>query len=265
MRKYIIGVVLGLLVGAVLYFVQPIQWKGQALVRVGQISQSQNQSQSQSQSQNMFSIEPLSTVVERLKSRSFVLAVAERAKRSEIEELLNVDKGSGLTIKPVRNSDSLIINVVNSSSELVQVSIDSVVAELLSKHNAILMAYQADIRKELARLDLEIDILSKRMNTLIDSMTIASGKPAEERELAVGFEVIAIQHDLDYKLNRASILRESISSANIRPTSLIEPTSISQQRIFSTLLRACLFGALLGILLSVLWGRWLRWEGRIQL
>ena len=48
MREYIVGVVLGLLAGAVLYFVQPVQWKGQALVRIGQISQSQNQNQRQS-------------------------------------------------------------------------------------------------------------------------------------------------------------------------------------------------------------------------
>jgi uncharacterized protein involved in exopolysaccharide biosynthesis len=74
MTKYLIGVVLGLLIGVVLYFFQPVQWKGQALVRIGQITQSQSQSQSQSSS----SIEPLTTVVERLKSRSFVQAVAER-------------------------------------------------------------------------------------------------------------------------------------------------------------------------------------------
>ncbi|MBI3441810.1 MAG: hypothetical protein HY052_08450 [Proteobacteria bacterium] len=254
MKEYLIGVVLGLLAGALLYFVQPVQWKGQALVRVGQISQSQ--SQSQGQGQNIYSIEPLSTVVERLKSRSFVLAVAKRAKRSEIVGLLDEDKGSGLTIKPIRNSDSLTISVVGGSPELVQTTIDSIVAELISTHDAILDAYQADIRKELSRLDSEITILSKRIAMIPDCKTATSCKPAEGGGLVAGFAIMTMQHDLENKMKRSSELRESISSANIRPTSLVEPTSISEQRIFFTLSRACLFGALLGIFLSLLWIRW---------
>lgn len=252
MREYIVGVVLGLLVGAALYFFQPVQWKGQALVRIGQISQNQNQNQNQ----NIYSIEPLSTVIERLKSRSFVLAVAKRAKRSEVVGLLDVDKGSGLTIKPVRNGDSLIITVVGGSAELVQASIDSVVAELVSKHEAILDAYQLDIRKELSRLDIELDVLSKRLARMLDGKAVVSPKSSEERGLVTGFGVMEIQHDLEYKLNRSSLLRESISSANIRPTTLIEPASVSERRIFSTLWRASLFGALLGISLSAIWIRW---------
>ena len=252
MRGYIVGVVLGILSGAVLYFVQPIQWEGKALVRIGV---SKSQGLNQNQNQNPYSIEPQSTVIERLKTHSFVLAAAKRAKNSAIGKLLDVDKGSELTVKPVKNSDALIITVVAASAELVQASIDSIVAELISKHDAILDAYQVDIRKELSRLDFEIDVLSKRMATILDSKVLASGKPAEERGLTVGFEAIAIQHDLDYKLNRASVLRESISSANIRPTSLIEPTFISEKRVFSKLWRACLFGTLSGVFLSVLWVR----------
>ena len=243
MRGYIVGVVLGLLVGLALYYVQPVQWKGQVLVRIGQTSQNQ-------------SIEPLPTLVERLKSHSFALAAAKRANNNDIGELLDVDKGSGLTVKPVKNSDSVIITVIGGSAEMVQASIDSIVAELIYKHDAILDAYQVDIRKEISRLDFEIDALSKRMATILDGKMVASGKPAKERDLVVGFEVIGIQHDLDYKLNRASVLRESISSINIRPTSLLEPSFISEQRIFSKLWRACLFSALLGVFLSVVWIRW---------
>ena len=248
MRGYIVGVVLGLLVGLALYYVQPVQWKGLVLVRIGQTSQNQN----------INSIEPLPTLVERLKSHSFALAAAKRANNNDIGELLDVDKGSGLTVKPVKNSDSVIITVIGGSAEMVQASIDSIVAELIYKHDAILDAYQVDIRKELSRLDFEIDALSKRMATIVDSKVVASGKPAEERGLVVGFEVIEIQHDLDYKLDRASLLRESISSANIRPTSLLEQPSLTEQRIFSKLWRACLFGALSGVFLSVLWVRWKR-------
>lgn len=243
MKGYVIGVVLGLLVGAILYFVQPVLWQGQALVRIGQISQSQ-------------SIEPLATVIERLKSRSFVQAVANKAKRNEIVAMLNVDEGAGLTIKPTRNADSLIITVIGSSAGLVQAAIDSIVAELVSKHDVILDAYQADIRKELSKLDIEINVLSKRLATMLDDQAVANPTLTEERGLVTGFRVIATQHDLDYRLNRASLLRGSISSANIRPTSLMESASVSEKRMFSKLWRASLFGALVGILLSTIWAQW---------
>lgn len=114
----------------------------------------------------------------------------------------------------------------------------------------------ADIRKELSRLDFKIDVLSKRLATILDSNAVNRGKSVEERKFAFGFEVIELQHNLDYKLNRASVLRESISSTNIRPTSLIEPTFVSEKRVFSKLWRACLFGTLSGVFLSVLWVRW---------
>jgi hypothetical protein len=248
MVRYLIGAVLGLLAGAILYFVQPVQWKGQALVRIGQISQNQNQ--------NSYPVEPLPAVVERLKSRSFIQAVAERAKRDEIVALLNVEEGAGLTTKQTRNGDFLIITVVGGSADLVRVSIDSVVAELVSKHDAILNAYQVDIRKELSKLDLERGVLSKRLATMLDGQAVARPKPVDERGLVTGFGVMTIQHDLEYKLNRSSLLRESISSANIRPTSLMESVSVTERRMFSSLWRACLFGALLGFVLSAIWVRW---------
>lgn len=239
MWGYLIGAVLGLLFGAMLYFVQPVKWKGQALVKIGQISQNQNQSQSQN------FIEPLETVIERLKSRSFIQAVAQRAKRDDINKLLNVDEDAGMAIKSTRNADALIITVVGSSAELVRDTIDSVVAELVFKHNTILNAHQADIRKELARLDLEQDALLNRLSMVL------KGKANE-----TGFVVMTIQHDMDYKLTRSSQLRESISSANVRPTSLIEDASVTEKRIFSSLWRACLLGLLTGIFLSAIWIRW---------
>jgi len=248
--KYLIGAVLGLLAGAILYFGQPVKWKGEAIVRIGQILQNQTQNQ------NSFSIEPLATVIERLKSRAFIQAVAERAKRNEIMSLLNIDEDAGLTIKPTRNSDSLIITVVGSSAELVRISINSIAEELVSKHDALIAAYEADIRKEISMLNSEIDVLSKRLASMLDGQAVARPKPVDERGLVTGFGVMAIQHELDYKLNRSSLLRESISSANIRPTSLIESASVSKRRMFSSVWRACLFGTLLGVFLSVLWVRW---------
>ena len=252
-KSYAIGIILGLLSGLFLYYIQPVQWQGQGLVRIGQISQNQNQNQNQSQTQ---SIEPLATVIERLKSRSFIQAVARRANRNEVEKFLDVSEGSALTIKPTKNSDSLIITVNGRSMELVQTSIDSIVAELASKHDVILEAYQADVRKELARLGIEIDVLSKRLAVMLDGPTIANSKVAEEKVFVTGFRIMATQHELDNKFNRSSLLRESISSINIRPTGLVEPTSISKKRILSSLLRAGLLGALLGALLSMIWIQW---------
>jgi len=243
MKKYLIGGMLGLSVGAILYLIQPVEWKAQALVRIGQISQNQNQ--------NTSSVEPLTVVIERLKSKSFISAVGERTKIN----LLDGDKVAGLTVKPIRNSDSIIITVVGGSAELVKASINGIVTELISKHDAILEAYQSDVRKELSRLDFEISVLAKRMATDVDGRVVASGKHANEIGFHTGFEMIGIQHELDYKLNRSSLLRESISSVNLRPTSLIEAPSISEQHIFSKLWQACLFGTFLGMFLSMLWVR----------
>lgn len=243
-KGYLFGAGLGLLAGSILYFLQPVQWKGQALVRIGQISQGQNQS-----------LEPMGTVMERLKSRSFVQAVADRAKINEIAALLNVDEGAGLTIKPTKNADSLMITVAGDSAPLVQASIEATVAELVSKHKTILDAYQADIGKELSKLDLELEVLSKRLASMLQGRLVATTRTDEESVLATGFGIVATQHDMDFKMNRASQLRESISSANNRPTSLLEPASICEKRMFSKLWRASLFGALVGILLSMIWGQ----------
>ncbi len=194
--------------------------------------------------------------MERLKSRSFVQAVAERAKKDEIVALLNVEEEAGMTIKPTKNSDSLIITVVSGSSELVRASIEAVVAELISRHDAILNSYQADIRKEITKLDSEMDVISRRIVMVTNSMATPSCKPSEGREVAAGYSIMTFQRDMEYKLNRSSQLRESISSVNIRPTSLIEHASISERRIFSSLWRVCLLGALTGVALSAIMVRW---------
>ena len=235
----IFGVVVGFLLGAVAYFVQPIHWKGQALValvRIGQMSPSQS---------NFSSIEPMTTAIDRLRSNSFVQGVAKRAKKSEVAALLNVDEEDGMAIKQTRNGDSLVITIVGNSSELVKTSIDAVVAELIFKHEVLLNDYERDIRKELLTLDVEVNAIYKRMEAA-----------SERSGMATGFTILASQNILEEKLKRASLLRESISSANIRPTSLLEPTSISERQIFSSLWRTCLLGALLGVVLSEVWVRW---------
>jgi hypothetical protein len=240
---YLTGSVLGLLAGALIYFVQPVKWKGEVLVSVGGFSH--NTIQRKSLNRNF--IEPLETVVERLKSRSFIQAVAERGKRNGIAALLNVNEGAGMTIKRIRNSDSLKIIVIGAPSELVQAAIEGILAEIVSKHDAILKASIADSQKVLARIDSEIDVLLKRI-------AMAEKMQSEGREVLVQLlKIIATSPLLKFKLDQASSLREDISNW---PTSALEPPSISEWRIFSSLWRACLFGALLGMLLSAIWIRW---------
>jgi methyl coenzyme M reductase beta subunit len=197
----------------------------------------------------------MGTVIYRLQSRSFIQAVAERAKRNEIVELLNVDEDARLKLEPTRNGDSLVISIVDDSADLVQVSINAVVAELVAKHDAIINYHESDIRKEILRLDSEINTLSKHLDTMLDGKikVLASPKPSEGLGLGTGFLLMSTQSILENRLNRSSLLRESVSSANVRPTTTIEPPSVSEQRIFSKLWRACLFGILTGIFLSAIY------------
>ena len=244
---YVIGILLGLLVGAIFYFVQPVQYKAQALIRIGQISQNE--------SRNVYFIEPIMTVVERIKLPAFIQAVAERAKRNEILRLLNAEEGSGMTVKQMKAGDALLVTVVAGTPDLARISAASVVDELVEKHAQIADFYRSDIRAELSKLDRELGALSRRIEKLLGSQAAGSPKQAGEREMAIGFNLMTIQRDLEYKLNRSSSLRESISNANVRPTMLLEPIGLSERRIFLTLWRPCLLGGLLGFVLSVVWIR----------
>lgn len=233
--KYLVGAALGFFAGVIAYYYQPVQWKGQVLIKVGQISQ------------NHYSVplEPLTTVVERLKSRSFIKSAAERANREEIKTLLNSDEGAGMSIRPVRNGDAIEIVVVAGSSGLVQNSLDAVVAELKFKHDTLLNDMLADSSRELMRLDSEIDLLSKRL-------LAATERPHQGGRTMAGLLVIAIQGALEKKMNQASVLRESVSSFNIRPTSQMESVSVTERHLISSLWRICLAGALIGVIFTAL-------------
>jgi len=242
-KIYLVGTILGAIVGSTIYFLQPVSWKGQALIRIGQIIQNQGQSQSSS------TIEPVPTVIERIKSRSFAHAVAERSQVKEVETLLDVDQQSGMTAKQTRNGDSVEITVIGGSFELVHAAIEAVAAEIVAQHDALFNDYLADSTKELAKIDTEIEMLSKRID-------LATNKLSKENSTVAAILIISTQPALEFKLNRASLLRETASSSNIRRTSLIASPSITERHLFSSLWRASLFGALLGILFSAIWVRW---------
>jgi hypothetical protein len=239
-KWYLIGATAGLLAGALLYFVQPVKWKGQALIRIGQFSQSQGPNGS---------IEPIGTLLDRLKTRSFAQAVAVRTKRSEFAALLSFDEGAGMSAKPTRNSDSLEVVVIGGSVELAQVAIDGVVEEIIAKHDELLTNYLADSKKELVLLNSEIDVLAKQISNANVRLTRENGSVA-------ALLIIATQPALEFKRNKASSLREAMSSTNIRRTMLVEIPSISERRILASLWRAGLLGALLGLLLTAVWIRW---------
>ncbi len=237
---YLIGGALGLVLGVGFYFAQPVRWKGYALVRIGQYSQTRT------------IIEPPSTVVERLRSPPFIKAVAERAKNSELIKLLNEDEGGGMVIRTTKNSDALEIAVFADSEEIARSAIDAIVSELISKHQAILNSYQVDTQRELVQLGLEIEVHSKRIET-------ASQRSSGGDKAAAGFFILAIQHVLDLKINRSWLLRESLSSANARPTSLVESAAVSEKRAFTSLWRTALLGMVLGLVVSFAWLRFVKY------
>jgi hypothetical protein len=247
LQGYLFAAALGAIFGFVVYFMQPVSWKGQALIRIGQITQNQNQNQNQGQSSP--TIEPIPTVIERIKSRSFVHAVAERAQIKEVEALLNVDQQSGMTAKQTRNGDSVEISVIGGSSELVRAATEAVASEIVAQHDVLFKNYLADSNKELDKIDAEIKVLSKRIE-------LATNRLSKENAAVAAILIISTQPALEFKLNRASLLREAASSSNIRRTALVAPPSIIERHLFSSIWRAGLFGALLGVFLSAVWFRW---------
>lgn len=241
LQEYLIGTAIGAILGSTLYFIQPVSWKGVALIRIGQTAKNQGPGTP--------TIEPISTVLERIKLRSFVHAVAERARIKEIEPLLNIDQQSAMSAKQTKNGDSVEITIVGSSFELVQAATEALAAEIVSQHDALFNDYFTDTTTELAELEAEIEVLSKQAD-------LASHKLSKESPEVAAIFLLSIQPYLENKFKRISLLRESISSTTIRRTALVGAPSTTERRLFSSLWRASLFGALLGILFSALWIRW---------
>jgi len=240
-QGYLIGAIVGAILGCTIYVMQPVSWKGQVLIRIGQTAKNQGPGTP--------TIEAIPTVIERIKLHAFAHAVAERAQIKEVEALLDVDQQSGMSAKQTRNGDSIEITVVSSSLKIVQAATEALAAEIVSQHDALFKVYFADTTKELAELEREIEALSMQIN-------LARSKLSKENPAVAAIFILSIQPHLEAKLSRASLLRDSISSSNIRRTGLIDSPSITERHLFSSLWRASLFGALLGILFSTVWIRW---------
>lgn len=236
---YLAGPILGILTAGVLYFGQPVNWVGQVLLRVGQLS-----------SKPPTTIESVSVLTERLKSPSFIKGVIDRTKRDEIATLLDV--GGSLLVKPIRNADrtadSLEISVTAESQELARIAIEGVVAEIELKHDQILQSYLLDYTSELAILKAETEALSKRMSPLAEKQPVEVGG-------ATGFLIMTIQSGIDSRGQRIALLKDLVSSAEARPTKRIETVSVTERRRFPSFWRICLLGILLGGVLNIIWLR----------
>jgi len=227
------------------------------LVRLAQTSTSQ---------QSEFkAIEDVPVVIERLKSRSFMSEVIKRAKTDGVADILNQDKCNCLTIKLIKNNDALIISVLGSAPELAKISTDAVVEELKFKHSILLDNYKSGIEHKALALDRETEALSKNIAVLAESMQMSKDKADDAQAVSKGILIMTMQTDLERKRSQSTELRDLISSFHSRGTELLEPIFVREKRLFSSLWRACLFGTLLGVFFSVLWVRWGKYEGRVQL
>jgi flagellar biosynthesis regulator FlaF len=235
-----------------LYAIQPVQWEAQALVRLAQTAASQ-----QNQIISEFNaIEDVPVVIERLKSRSFMSEVIKRAKTDGVADILNQDKCNCVTIKLIKNNDALIISVVGITPELAKISADAVVEELKFKHSVMLDEYKSGIEHKALAVDRETEALSKNIAVLADSMRTGKDKADDAQAVSKGILIMTMQTDLEKKRSQSTELRDLMSSFHSRGTELLEPIFVKDKRIFSSLVRACLFGTLSGVFLSVLWVRW---------
>jgi hypothetical protein len=211
-KSYLVGLVIGMLVGVVVYAIQPDRWEAKALVQVGHIVQGSP-------------IEPLPIVIERLKSRAYIQKLAEQAGKIEVAELLDVDRGAGLGLRPIKGTDSLVVTITGPTQELVRISINLLVSGLVSSHKVIADDYLNDVHKELSRLDAAINTVPQ-------------------------------QGDLGMKITRASTLRESIFNYNHSLTHLLEPISVSETHILKSPIRSLLLFGLLGLVVVAIRAKW---------
>jgi hypothetical protein len=230
-----IGAVLGLGAGALTYLIQPIQWDATALVGVGQIL-------SVKRDGPPALIEELLTVEERVKSPSFAAAALARMKSGTSNGISQDEYDEELSAKPIRNTNTLLISFVGKSPEIANAALHSVVDELLAKHALLFNQTQADAQAEIANLNLEIESLSKKIATSPNGRSDVSGN----------LSLDLWRHELDDDIHRAGVLRDSVSSMNMRPTSLLEPISVTERRMIKSPWRACLFGAIAGVAASLI-------------
>ncbi|QFY41378.1 hypothetical protein F6R98_01025 [Candidatus Methylospira mobilis] len=254
--KYVISALLGTLIGSVAYFVQPVRWEGQALIKVGSVLVKGSQkTTSITVGLENASIEEMQVVIERLKSPSFVQAVVKKLENEKAAELIYSKGDLGFKTRSIRNSDALVITLNGTSPALVRSALDAVVGELLYVHGNIFSEDVSSIQREITALESEIDMISRRLDTIINANAHKGENPDDEKNLIAGLATVVILHDMDVKSDHLRALRENISSLNSKPTRLAQPVSVMEWRMFKQLWQACIIGAFLGAFLSFIWAR----------
>ena len=224
----------GILSAVLIYFTQPVWWKVQLLVRIGQVNPTRT-------------IESMQASIDRLKSSGFIGDVSRHLNNEGILKLLDPDEGAALTARSTRSSDLLEITVINSDREIAQTTASAVFFVLKSRHDAFLKDIIASNVDELGRTDLEVEVMAKRLRSVTE-------KPLESDRSAAILMVLEIQKQLEMKVNRAIYLRDSLSSFTLRSTSLVE-TSVVRRRYLSSLWRTFFGGAIFGLAFAALWIR----------
>ena len=253
---YFIGVIVGGLIGVVLYFIQPVRWEGQALVKLGSLLVKGSQKTTSLIGLENSSIEEMQVVIERLKSPSFVQPVVQKLENNRASELIYNNGSVGFKTRSIRNSDSLVIGLTGDSPDDVRSALSAIVVELLSVHEVIYSEAVNSIKSEIAVLENEVGLISRRLNILIDGGASEGESSLSDKSRVSGFAVLIMLHDLDIKNDQLRTLREHISILYSKPTRLAQPISISEWRMFNSIWHACVIGVFLGILVSFIWLLW---------
>jgi len=247
-KIYLAGAVLGLLFSVLLYAIQPVRWEAQALI----LNRNSNASY------NVDVNDAIPIVLARLKSSSFRLAVTKRAKTDGVADILNEDKCACLIVKQIKNSGALNISVVGRTPELAKATVEAIVEELKANNSAMLDYYISRINYRISVHNREMETISRSIDLLTNRINTSQDKAGETESLSKIILIMDMRANLEKKKEQSIDLQEHLDFLYNRGTELLEPVFVKEKRLFFSLWRVCLFGALLGAFFSVLWVQWKR-------
>jgi len=239
-KTYLIGTVLGLLVGALIYVIQPLRLEVKAFIDISQIDN--------------VPIEKIDITLERLNSKSFLDAAATRVNNSRAKYLLDSEECNCLKIDVFKGTNSLGISLVDSNPVPAKLAIEAVIEELHDKQLSIANKYRNTIEQKV----FDSELIIKESSIIIDGLLndIKAHKVSSNNTSLTSLAMIAsMQNNLFVRREMLVDYKNKISKWNIIDVQLIQPVSVKHKYVFNKLWRACLFGGLLGVLLSVLWVR----------
>ena len=160
-------------------------------------------------------LESAPIVIERLRTPSFLVAATERAKSNHVKISQDYDKCKCVQAKLVGYKDDLSVLMITVDSN--------------------------DPASSLGAADSVVKQLQFKHKELLDQYKVEASR------------VVHLQRNIDCINNK--IPQNIIADFNLINTRLLEPIFVEEHRLFSSLLKALLFGSVLGIFLSVVWMR----------